>query len=119
MAEEARALEVMEREATLTVTKTAFGQSDQEQEKIRVRPFHKHGRVGAVTVGMGKTISLGNYEFARVDVSFNVPGYVEELKELYGEARQEVETRLTEEVRRIEGGLVAEADQEKPLEDIL
>lgn len=119
MSEEAKGPDVVEGEATLSVTTTHLGQEKERQEKIRIRPFHKQGRVGSVTVKMGRTINLGNYESARVDVAVNAPGYVEELLNVYHETRAMVEERITEEVRRIEGRPAENDNEEKPLEDIL
>lgn len=47
---------------------------------------------------LGLTLSLGNYEFARIDVSCRVPCYKEEVSEAYDFAFNFAETRLQSEV---------------------
>jgi len=54
-----------------------------------------------VSVGMGLTLNLGNYESARIDVSLVMPCYREEAEAAYTFARNWVEERLTAEVKDI------------------
>lgn len=54
-----------------------------------------------VSVGMGLTLNLGNYEAARIDVSLFVPCYREEADEAYKYAHGWVEGRLAAEVEDI------------------
>jgi hypothetical protein len=54
-----------------------------------------------VSVGMGLTLNLGNYESARIDVSLVVPCYCEETEEAYVYARDWVEKKLEAEVQDI------------------
>lgn len=50
-----------------------------------------------VTVEMGMTINLGNYESARVAVTLTVPCYLEEHETAYEYARKFVEKRVLQE----------------------
>ena len=47
-----------------------------------------------VKVSIGLTVSLGNYEFARVDAGVELPCYVEEVGNAYAEATRIAESEL-------------------------
>jgi hypothetical protein len=52
-----------------------------------------------VTVEMGMTINLGNYETARISTSLTVPCYFEEHESAYAYARKFVEEKVTDEAK--------------------
>jgi hypothetical protein len=56
-------------------------------------------------VGITKsvTLNLGNYEFARIDVTCRVPAYIEELDEGYRFADAFVEAKIKYEIERVRG----------------
>lgn len=54
-----------------------------------------------VSVSMGLTLNLGNYESARIDVALVVPCYREEVDAAYKYANKWVEDRLGTEVQNI------------------
>ena len=92
-------------EATLVVSRTAFGQETEETTTIQVRPFIADAPVGSVTAKLGRTINLQNFESARVDVAFTVPGYVSELVPLYHAVMGEVKSIMADEVATIARGI--------------
>ena len=49
-----------------------------------------------LTASAGLTLSLGNYEFVRLDVSVKLPCIIEELAECHAAAQAFVEQKLTE-----------------------
>ena len=113
---------VESQEASLRVSATCFGQESEDVRVIEVRPFIKGARVGAVTVKAGRTINLGNYESARVDVEFTAPGYREELVDLYHEVKNTTLRLLNEEVSSIESsfGLTSSVPSpEQSVDDLL
>ena len=88
-------------EAVQMVSKTLFGQETEEREYIPIRPF---ATVPAkVAVKLGRTINLGNYESARIDVSLEIPCYVEEAVAVYHQLFGKVAELMEEEVRKIPG----------------
>lgn len=98
-------------EATITVTKTAFNQTTEESRHIEIRPFA--APVARVGVKLGRTINLGNYESARVDVSVDVPCYVEEARDVYGSVMSLASDLLTSEVDKIVAPMQAERSVEE------
>ena len=66
------------------------------EERVEIRPFITVP--GRVRVSKGVTRKVGDFEFIRVDVSFEVPGYVEELSSLYSIVDTMVEDKLCESV---------------------
>ena len=86
-------------EGTITVSQTVFNQITEEREHISIRPFATEP--AHVGVKFGRTINLGNYESARVDVSFDMPCYAEEAPRVYREVLEMAELRLSEEVEKI------------------
>lgn len=111
--------EVRAAEAEITVSSTMFGQETEEVRTVPVRPFIENAPVGSVTVKQGRTINLGNYESARIDVAFTVPGYVGELVDLFHDTVREVDKLLSARVDEIEHGLNVPPAQEDSLEDLL
>jgi len=112
-------LRVLREEGTLTARTTVFDQEIEERQVIRVKPFHENARIAHVSVGLGRTINLGNYESARVDVRMDVPCYVEEAGRVYEKVMAVVERRITEKVREVENSTGRESSDLKDLNDIL
>ena len=54
-----------------------------------------------VSVGMGITVNMGNYESTRVDVHVSLPCYPVEVPQAYEEAKRIVEEKLRAEVREL------------------
>jgi len=80
-------------------TKDAKGPIEEEDELLAVHKFL--APPAEVGVSMGRTISLGNYEFFRIDVVVKVPCYKEEVEEAYIYARKFCESRLKTEAESI------------------
>ncbi len=95
------------REATVTVSTTMFNQETEERRHIEIRPF---ATVPAkVTVKLGRTISLGNYEFAKIDVGIEMPAYREEVREVYEQLFPMVADLLSAEVNKVQGRMTGKA----------
>jgi len=100
-------------EGVLTVSTTVFNQTAEERRHIEIRPFATDpARVG---VKLGRTINLGNYESARIDVSLDIPCYAEEATGIYKSVLAEVSSLLSEEVEKITKGMTAEQSIEELL----
>lgn len=82
----------IDKEATLEVSRTAFGKEEVSQEKLFVRLFQTNP--ANLSVKAGATINLGNYESARVDVMLSVPMYMEEIDEMYPKVKKWVEEKV-------------------------
>jgi hypothetical protein len=92
---------VVGKEATLVVSRTMFHQETEERSQLPIRPF---ATIPAkVAVKLGRTINLGNYESARVDVSMEMPCYREEVSEVYPKLFSHVAGLLAAEVGKITG----------------
>jgi len=109
----ARTPKILGSDGVLTVRRTVFGQESEEQRPLQIRPFVADAAPGAVTVRLSRTVNLGNYNSARVEVGMTVPGYREELVPLYHEVFDTVAGLVNEEVGKIEQdcGLGKKADK--------
>lgn len=74
-------------------------ESSDKMELVSVQKFVTEP--AKVSVDYGLTLSLGNYETARVGVAVTVPCYFEELDHAYRWASKWVETRLNAEQESI------------------
>lgn len=84
-----------------------------EDEQIEVRPFVVEAAEVSLTRGL--TISLGKFEFVRLDVGIKVPCYMEEAVEAYKFAQRFTAERLEEEKRMvIEGQSRKRRSEEDP-----
>ena len=81
----------------MVVSRTYLGKTSEKREVIKVRAFSTTPARVAVRKGLTLSIAPGSYEFARFDVTFDVPCYVEEIKEVYEEVNDMVNERLGEE----------------------
>lgn len=75
------------------------GDEDNSEETLEVHSFVTSP--ANVSVEMGMTLNLGNYESARITVSLSVPCYKEELEEAHEFARKWVEDRVVAESKKI------------------
>jgi hypothetical protein len=88
--------------------------SDSGPEEISEETLAVHSFVTApanVSVEMGMTLNLGNYESARVTVSVSVPCYKEEVDDAHAYARKWVESRVVKESKKIRDFSTARSDQ--------
>ncbi|MBQ9407185.1 MAG: hypothetical protein IJU37_10690 [Desulfovibrio sp.] len=100
-------------EGTITVSATQFNQVSEEKEYIEIRPFATvPAKVG---VKFGRTLNLGNYESARVDVLIEMPCYAEEAKRVYQEVLDMAQARIAEEVDKITKSMHGEQSVEELL----
>lgn len=74
---------------------------DSDQEVICVTAFPEDVVPATVGVTMGLTINMGNYEFAKIDVTCSIPCYREEMNEAHLWASKFAEERLQKEVGEI------------------
>jgi len=72
-----------------------------EEKVIRIGVFKTEP--ARVVAQKGLTINLGNFESARVTVGFEIPCYVEEVKEIESVTNGLIEDRLQREVLDIRG----------------
>ena len=84
-------------EAVITVTRTILKDDPvATTEHIKVRVFATDTiRVGTT---LGVTMNMGSYESMRVDVKVDMPCYIEEAKECFGQVVRFAFSRLKEEV---------------------
>ena len=104
-------------EGVITVSRTMFNQTNEEKQYIQIRPFATEP--AHVGVKLGRTINLGNYESARVEVLFDVPCYVEEATAVYKDVLARVGELLTEEVTKIVRSIHPEQSVEQSLEELI
>lgn len=88
-------------EAVLSVTASGVGISDDKRKVIEVRKFETEPAY--VRVNAGVTKNLGNFESLRVDVSFTVPCYTEEIEKVQKRVAALVADALDEEVEQYLG----------------
>ena len=101
---------VLGAERVITVSKTQFNQQTEEKSFINIRPFGTEP--AHVSVKLGRTINLGNYESAKIDVMVDIPCYREEVKDVYQDVLNYVEEVLSKEVSKITEGMQADSTKE-------
>jgi type VI protein secretion system component VasA len=69
--------------------------TDDESETLEVARFEVEP--AEVSLELGTTVNMGDYETVRVTVGVRIPCYVEELVAAYADAENFVKTRLTKE----------------------
>lgn len=86
-------------EAVITVTRTVLKDDPiATTEHIKVRVFATDTiRIGT-RIGVTLNSGVSQFEFIRVDVDINMPCYIEEAKECYGQVARFAFNRLKEEV---------------------
>ncbi len=94
---------VQKREALVRVRKTRLNQETTEEEYIAIRPFLTTPAQGELSAG--RTINLGNYESAKVQVTITVPCYREEITSVLKVVEELCEAKLADKVDEIESAL--------------
>lgn len=79
--------------------KNPLTEPEVKNETMEVRRFLTEP--ARVSVMMGMTLNLGNYESARIDVSVALPCYREEVDAAYVQAHEWVNSRLQKEVEDV------------------
>jgi len=97
------------KETQAVVTKQFPSGEDLAEETLAVHSFVT--APASVSVEMGMTINLGNFESARVTVSVSVPCYKEEVESAHAYARKWVEDRVVEESKKIRKFSAERSDQ--------
>jgi hypothetical protein len=90
----------------------------EKREVIKVRAFSTDPARVAVRKGLTLSVAPGSYEFARIDVTVEVPCYVEEIKEVYEQVNDYVSERMTEEQELFESKL-PEVGEDLDVEKVL
>lgn len=83
------------------VFKTETQRETSSEEVLAIHAFE--GPVSKVRRGYGLTLNLGNYESARLDVTVEVPCYLEDVDAADEWARAWVERRVVQEVENVRG----------------
>lgn len=84
------------KQSKIQVLKSVAGSEEDFDEVLEVHQFVTDP--ARVRISVGVTKSLGDYEFLRVDVSVEIPCYVEEIDAAYEYAARTASERLEEEV---------------------
>lgn len=87
----------------VTTTTTAVGSyapaKESKTEQLQPQVFREEPAI--VQVSLGRTVNLGNYESARVDVSIRMPCAPADAAATYTRVRDDVQARLLDEVERL------------------
>lgn len=104
---EARPLELEAPEATILVSRVAYGNEVQERESLRVPVFHT--TPARVRVTGSVTRNLGDYNSARVEVMVEVPCYPEnsEIERAYAYASSLIDQYIPQELDKAVGSEAA------------
>lgn len=97
----AKKAKVTEKEGRISVTRTYLDQTIEKKERIKIRPFVTD--TATVSVKYGATLSMGDYQSARIDVMVSVPAYVEEIMEVYPQVKSLVDALVEQEVEALGG----------------
>ncbi len=79
----------------ILVNKTLLGKEETSEEMLEVRVFETEPAV--VSIGYGLTISLGNFESAKISVGVDYPCYSEEVEEVLNQVRDFVTSEINKE----------------------
>jgi len=96
-----KVISLTRRETKIRVTQTLKGSEEDQENILSVKTFVTSP--ATVGVKLGRTINLGNFEYARIDVDVSVPCYVEEIAEVYAKTMQIAEFMIQEKVKEING----------------
>lgn len=80
-------------------TVTLYYKGEHSKEEGEVLDFEVEP--ARVSVAMGMTINLGDYQSARIDVSVSLPCYREEVDDAYAHAREWVEEKIAVEAEMV------------------
>jgi hypothetical protein len=84
--------------------RSSMGKKGDATEFLKEEMVEAHQFVAphaTVSVGMGITVNMGNYESTRVDVHVSLPCYPAEVEKAYDEAKRIVEAKLRAEVQEL------------------
>lgn len=123
---EARKIKVKKiesKEGTISVTRTIIDwregtvkSTKEKTQKIEIRPFATD--TANVSIKMGATIPLKEaYAGARIDVMFSVPCYVEEMRDVFYQAKEIVDELMQEEVKSIKDDTEEDTEEEQESDD--
>ena len=94
-------LKLCRKEVKLKVTKTYRGNEEDRENTLVVKTFVTNP--ATVTVSYGRTVNLGDIEFARIDMKLSLPCYVEEIPSTFSYADNMVKELLSQEVGALNG----------------
>jgi hypothetical protein len=94
-------LKLYRKEVKLKVTKTYQGKEEDQENTLVVKTFVTNP--ATVTVSYGRTVNLGDFEFARIDMRLSLPCYVEEIPSTFSYADNMVKELLSQEVGALNG----------------
>ncbi len=86
---------------------------EESEESLGVEVFQTTPAV--VTLRLGRTVNIGNFNSVRVEVGVSVPCYREQIDDAYAIANTWVAERLTQKLNQIDEGSKAKK-QEKPVD---
>lgn len=95
-------IKLFRKEVKLRVTKQYPGGEDDQEKTLLVKTFV--APPATVTVSYGRTVNLGDYEFARIDMKLSLPCYVEEITPAFIHAENVVKELLAAEVGVLTNG---------------
>lgn len=87
---------------SVTVNRTQIGtvkEDSEKREQIEVSRFITDPAY--ITFACGATKNMGNYESLRIEVRVSLPCYIEEVDEMYLEAKSWVDDRLEKELSEL------------------
>lgn len=89
------------KEATVVVSRTRLNKTENvKDDKIRIRPFITD--TAHVGIKFSRKLQIVQYEPIGVEILISVPCYREEIKEVYSELKNIVETLLIEQIEEIQ-----------------
>ncbi len=94
-------LKLCRKEVKLKVTRTYRGREEDQENTLVVKTFVTNP--ATVTVSYGRTVNLGDFEFARIDMKLSLPCYVEEIPSTFSYADNMVKELLSQEVGALNG----------------
>ncbi len=93
---------ISKQEGLIEVVIDVAGQKKIKTEKIKIRPFVTQTMKIGVTCS--RLINTGNFENMKIEISAQMPCYIERAKETYLEVLKFVESRMDSEVDKLEKG---------------
>lgn len=95
-------IKLFRKEVKLRVTKQYPGGEEDHEKTLTVKTFV--APPATVSVSYGRTINLGDFEFARIDMKLTLPCYTEEITPAFAYAENVVKELLAAEVGAITNG---------------
>lgn len=88
------------KEGTILVSKTILGQTTQKEEKIEIRPFLTD--TASMSMSLGRTKNIGNYENVKVSVMVTAPCYKEEMIQVFKQVEALTKKLINEQLEKLE-----------------